>query len=89
MTYCNIGRLDHLKRSTNLTLKPLINVDVTLKSPYILDKYINITIYLILNSQRILYRLTKQTQLQKMDEKLTVNPGWLHPHPNTHKMDEE
>jgi len=87
-----MGGLDHLKRSTNLTLKLSINVDVTLnyqKVFYLLAKYITTIVDLILNSQKILYHLTKQTQVHKMDEKITMKLDWLHPYPNTHRMDEE
>ena len=76
MTYSNTGGLDHLKKWTNLILKPLINVDVNLNSKYLwakyisivdvnlnskylLAKYITIIVELILNSQKILYRLTR------------------------------
>jgi len=78
-TYCNIRGLDHLKKSTNLTVKPSINVDVTPNSPgifYLLTKYITITIDFILNSKKNIISLD-QINTTAQNGRKTNHEGWL------------
>lgn len=78
-TYYDIACLDHIKGSTNLTLKPSINVDVTLNSPeifYLSTKYITITIDFILKLSKNIISLD-QINRTAQNVRKTNQEGWL------------